>query len=227
MSIRPFVITFALLVCSGALSASVALAAPVSSSVFQVKSACLRTLSESEVARLSASDLRLYVTICSRIPTVLASLVDPPSPPPAVVPPTPTLAAQRAALESKMTELRLDVALTTVALVQTDAKDAALQQAADDKAAADSSDASKKACRDLSTTESALTGGLALNPAAYGKTYIGVAALIAPFFFPHCDTPSPTTAQKVAPDPSKQQLQTQADSLMQQLSALTTQYNAL
>jgi len=225
MAIRRFAFALAALATAGTLSEAAAAAA--SSTIFQVKSACLRTLSESEVVHLSTSDLRLYITICSRMPAALASLVDPPAPSPEVGYITPAVAARKAAIETQMTELRLSAALTTVALAQTEAKDAALQLAADDKAAADSSDSSKKACRDLSTTESAFTGGLALNPAAYGKTYIGIAALIAPLFFPHCDTPPVTTSQKLQPDTIKQQLQSQVDSLTQQLNALTTEYNAL
>jgi hypothetical protein len=100
------------------------------------------------------------------MPAALASFVDPPAPSPEVGSTTPTVTARKATIEMQMTQLRVSAVLTALAFVQTEAKDAALQLAADDKAAADSSDISKKACRDLSTTESAFTGGLALNPAA-------------------------------------------------------------
>lgn len=215
------------------LSGFTASAHTVKSVSFQVKSACLRTLSESEVANLSAQEMRLYIKICSRIPNAIANIAPSQTPvafDPIYPKPAASLAEQRTALAAQLNQVRLDIALVTIALNENDAKNTADQQAEQAALEAAAATESKQECRNLTTVESAFTGGLALGPAPYGRTYIGIASLVAPLFFKNCDNPPTVTppknneiqAQGVSP-----QLHAQFDSLTSQLNALTTQYNQL
>jgi hypothetical protein len=211
----------------------IALGSNASSPSYQVKAACLRALNESEVGRLTSSEMRLYITICSRLPDVLTSL-NPITPTTAVsgdvayAPPVGASAQeQRSILMGQMNDTRLNLALATLALSEADAKTEAEQKAAQAKADDDAAKESAQECRDLSTTESAFTGGYALNPAAYGRTYLGIAALVAPFFFSHCDKTPTVTIPKPPKDEVTDKLKAQVDSLTLQLQSLTAQYGAI
>lgn len=71
-------------------------------------------------------------------------------------------------------------------------------------------------CRLRANVQAAFTGGLALKPAPYGVTYVSIAALLVPFFFPDCNAQTATDSPQTA-DAKKQQ--TAADAQVQSLQA--------
>lgn len=91
------------------------------------------------------------------------------------------LASAQSLHHERMSSLQRDVAIVSVATLALDTVDT---RADEEKAQADAA----TACHDLSNVQTALGGGLALGPALYGRTYLGIAGLIAPFFFSRCST---------------------------------------
>jgi hypothetical protein len=59
-----------------------------------------------------------------------------------------------------------------------------------DESAAEKLSEAQEECRNLSTLQSAVNGGLALGPAAYGRTYLSVFGFLTPFLFKNCSTNS-------------------------------------
>lgn len=85
------------------------------------------------------------------------------------------------------------LAIGTVALILLDANDA-------NRFAADKLSEAQEECRNLSTLQSAINGGLALNPASYGRTYLSVFGFLTPFLFKNCSTNTSFSPIKIMPD---------------------------
>jgi len=109
---------------------------------------------------------------------------------------TARMAATQELHSFKMATLGRDLMLATFANLALDLVDGQQDQI---KQAHDAS----SACHDLANVQSAVTGGFTLAPAAYGKTYLGIAGLIAPFFFSRCETNQPFVIPK---DPQTRQM---------------------
>lgn len=107
--------------------------------------------------------------------------------------------------QQRMAGLQQQLIVVALAkLVASNARTQAEAQAEQNKASSD--------CHDLANVQTALTGGLALNPAPYGRTYLGIAGLISPFFFPKCASGHPITP-------------TNAKEVLKALDDLSTQLN--
>ena len=114
--------------------------------------------------------------------------------------------------------LRDRASLLAIQLVISSEKDDAEGREVAARKTAEDAEKAKQKCQRLTRVQAVFTGAVALKPAPYGITYITLANLLAPLFFPSCDAPTPQATPNKIVSPATRQLQLQLDQANAQLA---------